>query len=309
MKFIQQAYKGDQKLWKYLIPILGFFSLILLNYWVMDYLGIDTEQMLKEKIEENGANTVLFQNLIVFAFLLFGLFLWVKFVHKQSITALTTSRNKIDWSRIFFAFGLWGGITLLLFFIGYHFFPDEIIWNFNPQKFLILLFISATLIPFQIGFEEYFFRGYLLQGIGIMTKNCLVPLILTSVIFGLLHLGNPEVQKLGPIIMVYYIGTGLLLGIITLMDEGLELALGFHAANNLVTVLLVTADWTVFQTDSLFIDTSEPSVGWELLFPVFVLFPIVILIFSKKYGWSNWKDKLLGKVYKPIELNEDEFIA
>jgi hypothetical protein len=32
---------------------------------------------------------------------------------------------------------------------------------------------------------------------------------------------------------VYYIGTGLFLGI-TLMDEGMELALGFHAANNLV---------------------------------------------------------------------------
>jgi hypothetical protein len=32
---------------------------------------------------------------------------------------------------------------------------------------------------------------------------------------------------------VYYIGTGLFLGILTLMDEGMELALGFHA-NNLV---------------------------------------------------------------------------
>jgi hypothetical protein len=32
---------------------------------------------------------------------------------------------------------------------------------------------------------------------------------------------------------VYYIGTGLFLGILTLMDE-MELALGFHAANNLV---------------------------------------------------------------------------
>ena len=41
------------------------------------------------------------------------------------------------------------------------------------------------------------------------------------------------------------------LGILTLMDDGLELALGFHAANNLITALLVTADWTAFQTDSI----------------------------------------------------------
>ena len=35
------------------------------------------------------------------------------------------------------------------------------------------------------------------------------------------------------------------------MDEGLELALGFHAANNLIAVLLLTADWTAFQTHSI----------------------------------------------------------
>ena len=35
------------------------------------------------------------------------------------------------------------------------------------------------------------------------------------------------------------------------MDDGLELAIGFHAANNLIAALLVTADWTVFQTESI----------------------------------------------------------
>ena len=35
------------------------------------------------------------------------------------------------------------------------------------------------------------------------------------------------------------------------MDEGLELALGFHAANNLCGALLLTADWTAFQTNSI----------------------------------------------------------
>ena len=59
--------------------------------------------------------------------------------------------------------------------------------------------------------------------------------------------------------MIYYIGTGLFLGIVTLMDEGLELALGFHAANNLFTALLVTADWTAFKTYSIFKDMSDPT--------------------------------------------------
>jgi len=43
--------------------------------------------------------------------------------------------------------------------------------------------------------------------------------------------------------------------------------------------------------------------------PVLILYPIILYIFSKKYNWTNWQEKLLGTVRKPIELNEDEFIA
>ena len=142
-----------------------------------------------------------------------------------------------------------------------------------------------------------------------MFKKTFVALILTSVIFGLLHGLNPEVEKLGYITMVYYIGTGLVLGIFTLMDEGTELSLGFHAANNIIAAVFVTTDWTVFQTEALLIDTSEPSVGWEMFLPVLVLYPITLYVFSKKYGWTNWKDKLFGSVQKPIILKEEEFIA
>jgi hypothetical protein len=36
------------------------------------------------------------------------------------------------------------------------------------------------------------------------------------------------------------------------MDEGMELALGFHAANNLVGSLLITSDWSTFFKHTLF---------------------------------------------------------
>ena len=110
-----------------------------------------------------------------------------------------------------------------------------------------------------------------------------MPLIVTSVVFGLLHIANPEVEKLGYIVMIYYIGTGLFLGIITLMDDGLELVLGFHAANNLFTALLVTADWTAFQTYSILKDTSDPTGATlgDIIIPVFIIFPVILLILSK----------------------------
>ncbi|MEZ4841555.1 MAG: CPBP family intramembrane glutamic endopeptidase [Flavobacteriaceae bacterium] len=130
-------------------------------------------------------------------------------------------------------------------------------------------------------------------------KNRWLPLLLTSIVFGLLHGANPEVEKLGWGIMVFYIGTGLFFGIVTLMDEGTELALGLHAANNIVAAVFITTDWAAFQTEALYIDTSEPSLGWETFVPVFVLYPVILYILSRKYGWKDWNQKLFGKVNEP----------
>jgi hypothetical protein len=139
----------------------------------------------------------------------------------------------------------------------------------------------------------------LMQGLGALCKNKWVPLIITSTLFGLLHIANPEIEKLGYILLVHYIGTGFFLGIITLMDDGLELALGFHAANNLFTALLVTADWTAFQTHSVLRDVSDPDIGnFEIFASVLILYPILIFIFAKVYKWTNWKEKLTGSITK-----------
>lgn len=299
--FIEQGYKSDYSFWKYLLIPGVFIGLMVLNFLAIELLQIDVDALMQSEIERKGASRFLIEMLIPFAIGLGLLFFWVKLIHKQAITALTTSRKSIDWKRVSFAFLLWGSITTVIVTIDYQLSPENYEWNFNLSKFLILLVIATLLIPLQTSFEEYLFRGYLMQGLGIAVKNRWFPLLLTSLIFGLMHIANPEVEKIGYIIMVYYIGTGLFLGILTLMDEGLELALGFHAANNLVTALLVTANWTAFQTDSVLKDMSEPAAGFDVLLPVFIVFPILLFIFSKKYKWSDWKTKLTGKVApKPL---------
>jgi len=300
MKYIQQAYKGELGLWKYLIIPIIFFGLMGLNFVAIVVLDLDVEELIKQEIAKKGKNRFLIESLLPFAIGLAMLFLWVKYIHKQSITSLTTSRRTIDWKRIFFSFGLWTVITVVILGIDYAMSPENYQWNFELVPFLMLAIIAIILVPIQTSFEEYFFRGYLMQGLGVAFKYKWIPLFLTSTVFGLLHLGNPEVAKLGNLIMVYYIGTGFFLGILTLMDEGLELALGFHASNNLITALLVTADWTAFQTNSVFKDVSEPTMGLDVLIPVCVIFPILLYVFSKKYGWTNWKSKLFGKVETPV---------
>lgn len=299
MKYIQQGYTGSKELWKYLIIPTLFFGLIGLNFLAMQFIDVDIDKLINAEIATKGENRFLVESLLPFAFGLAVVLFWARYVHNQSITSLTTARKKIDWKRVFFSFGLWAVITVVFFVIDYLGNSEDYIFNFELIPFCILLVISILLVPLQTSFEEYFFRGYLMQGIGLATKNSFIPLVFTSVVFGLLHIANPEVGKLGYEILVYYIGTGFFLGIVTLMDDGLELALGFHAANNLITALLVTADWTAFQTNSIFISTAEPSLITDVYVPVLVVFPVLLLIFAKKYDWKNWKGKLLGKIPKP----------
>ena len=104
--------------------------------------------------------------------------------------------------------------------------------------------------------------------------------MLTSVLFGSLHFFNPEVDKLGNWLLLYYIGTGLFLGLITIYDQGTELALGFHAANNFFSSILVTASWTVFETHAILIDTSEPQMDFEVFLPPSI-FSLVVFHFWK----------------------------
>lgn len=310
--FIEQVYKFQHDFWRYLIGVMVVVAGIIigqipLTIVLLQELGFEVMRMSEtDMMHALDSNYFLFLMLLTYAVALGFLFFIVKKLHQQPITALTTSRKKIDWSRFWFAFGL-VSIFIILTTIGdYLTNPGDYMWNFQLRPFLILLVISVILIPIQTSFEEYFFRGYLMQGIGVMAKNRWLPLLVTSVIFGGLHFFNPEVTKLGNMIMIYYIGTGFMLGIMALMDEGIELSLGFHAANNLLTALIVTADWTAFQTNSILKDVSEPSAGWDVLIPVLVVYPIYLIIFSRKYHWNNWKNRLFGKVEEPELLNVSE---
>jgi membrane protease YdiL (CAAX protease family) len=306
--YIKQAFNVKHNWWLYIAGLAIIFIAVLLGqipYTVILIAkavesGLDLQNLdLNQTMTLLESNLNLFLMLLSYAAGLLGVLFVVKYLHKQSLRSLTTSRSKIDWRRFWFAFLFWGIISSTMVLIDHYMYPEHYEFNFKLVPFLILAAIALVLVPLQTSFEEYLFRGYLMQGLGVLCKNKWVPLIVTSSLFGLLHIANPEIEKLGYILLVHYIGTGFFLGIITLMDEGLELALGFHAANNLFTALLVTADWTAFQTHSILRDVSDPDISnSEVFASVLIVYPILIFIFAKVYKWNNWKDKLAGSVTK-----------
>ena len=300
--FVKNGFRPGIEFWRYLLGSAFVVLLVLIGY-------IPYQVALQLRYQQTGEtldparilqylepNPTLFYNLLPSAFALLAIWIVIRHFHHQPMRALITGRPKIDWRRVFFAFALWGSIAGSTLWLSYLTNPEDYRWNFQPVPFAVMAVIALVLIPIQTSVEELVFRGYLMQGFALLAKNRWFPLVLTSTIFGLLHGFNPEVERLGYLILIYYIGTGLFLGIITLMDDGTELALGFHGANNLVGALLVTADWTALQTHSVLKDVSEPSLSLEVFLPVFVLFPILLFIFKRRYNWSGWTEKLTGRL-------------
>lgn len=304
--YIEQAFKCLHDWWRYIVGVIiiilasqiGTIPLIVAVALKTFSTGGDMESLRDPNLLLTvlDSNLTLFLMLLSFAIGLLGVYFVARFLHKQPFVELTTFRKNTDWGRIFFGFGLIAGVTIILTGLDYYSNPDDYVVQFDLVPFIILAVIAIVMVPLQTSFEEYLFRGYLMQGIGVLAKNRWLSLIITSVVFGGLHIANPEVDKLGPVIMIFYIGTGFFMGIMTLMDEGMELALGFHAGNNLIAALLVTADWTVFKTNSILKDISEPTAGFDILVPVLVVYPIFLLIMARRYKWTDWKGKLFGKV-------------
>jgi len=314
MNFIAQAFKGKIKWYHYFITAILVFIIIqigilplLLTAFIKTGSAYNFQEAAATTFMNIGINTNLYLALMLipFVFGLAGLFLCLKTIHNLNIKYIITARKHVDWQRIFYAFGLWFVIAVFFLIIDYFVYPTHYEFNFKPIPFALLVLVSVLLIPLQTSFEEIFFRGYLMQAFGVLTKKRIVALVITSVVFGLLHGSNPEVAQLGKIILVYYVATGFLFGIITLMDEGIELSIGLHAANNIAAALFVTTNWTVFQTDALFFDNSEPQLNWMMFIPLFVVYPILLWWFSKKYDWKNWKQKLLGSVERPTKIIQD----
>jgi membrane protease YdiL (CAAX protease family) len=309
--FIEQGIHKENKFWKYIVGSLliilastiGQVPLLLavMAKSFSEGKAFPTDQ--NDLMKVLDSNLTLFLIMLSFVFAVAGIYLVIRYLHSQSMKSILTSRSQLDWSRIGFSFAIMAVLTIVSTGIEYYLNPSDFLVNFNLLPFVCLFLIATVMIPIQTSCEELVFRGYLMQGFGNLGLTKWFPLVMTSVIFGMMHVFNPEVGKMGYIILVYYIGTGFLLGIMTLMDEGMELALGFHAANNLIGALLVTSDWSAFKTESILKDLSEPSAGIDVILPVILVYPLLLFIFSKKYNWLHWEEKLTGKInqQQPLE--------
>jgi membrane protease YdiL (CAAX protease family) len=154
-------------------------------------------------------------------------------------------------------------MLLILLGVSYWLQPNDLMLTFSPGKWLLLLVTSLLLTPIQIAAEELFCRGYLMQGLGLLTRNRWVLVSVPSVLFALGHFSNPEMARGAVWMALQYWSLGVFLALLTLRDNRLELALGIHAAQNMFVLLLANTADSVLQTPSVWTlkDTGDPRLG------------------------------------------------
>jgi len=254
-----------------------------------------------------SSNVGLILMITIFIATTLAFMLAIKHLHKLPFKRVITPRSKIDFNKILFGFGLWFVMAFVFEAVLMMIYPDQYYFNFRPWSWVFLLLICLLLLPIQTSLEELVIRGYVMPGISLLTNNKWVPLVISSLLFGAMHASNPEVAKFGFWTMQsYYLLAGLFLGLITILDDSLELALGVHAATNIFGAAFFSFEGSVLQTDSIVKASTINPYMMTLTFGISAL--IFIAICNKKYKWGGLKN-LFAPIGEPAIDESPEFAA
>lgn len=248
---------------------------------------------------DTGLHPAINLALIVLPFIgsLVGLWAAMRFIHRRPFASLFNPSDRFNWEKAGFSIGLWMLFMILFESIAYLVHPENYTFAYDAGAFIPTMLVALLLLPFQTSLEELVFRGYLLQGFGLATRRPWISILFTSIMFGLLHIANPEISAFGSVILLYYIGFGVVMALITVMDESSELALGVHFANNFFGAMLVTFPSSALQTPALFTLHEYPvslmTALWALASTLF----IVIVAF--RYKWSDW-----NRIWRKVQLDQ-----
>ncbi|MDR2130177.1 MAG: CPBP family intramembrane metalloprotease [Odoribacteraceae bacterium] len=265
--FLEKAFRGENNRWYiYLLTVLLVFTFMSLGSLPAAlYSGWRTGNVAIEIRPDSAVGLALVLGSFIVA--LATLFMGVKYLHGKRFVDTCSGRDRFDIKRCLFAMAAWGGVSVLAMAIQYAVgFHASLRFQFELLPFLSTGVVVLLFLPFQVAWEECMFRGYLMQGFAALFKYRWIPLVLTSLIFGLMHGSNPEIEQFGFwTAMPQYVLMGVILGYVAIKDDGIELALGLHFANNLLAALLVTHESSALQTRALFVDTHPTSSHWDTL--------------------------------------------
>jgi len=301
MRHLESAFAGKNGFWRYLVMFvavlvasntIGAFPLIIAYI-----MKAASDPAVISEIADNpndlgvlGLDPNLGLLIMLFPFIagLATFVLLVKPLNNRTLIKTVNGANTFRWNRFFITGFVWLIMSALYLYL--YLKVDPLNFTLNKPAagtFLLLIIISLIFIPFQAAFEEVLFRGYLMQGFAVLLRNRLFPLIATSVLFGLMHAFNPEVKDFGFFTMMpQYIIFGLIFGVMTILDDGIEAAMGAHTANNIFLCLTVTHDSSALQTPAIY--EQQQVYPWIEFTALFITGIIFILVLKAIFRWKGF---------------------
>ncbi len=308
--FLTTPFKGKNAFWRYFVLSVAPFIasntigaiplavVILMNSGA----GVISVEGGMPDFASMGIDLNLGFALTVFPFILafFTFVLLVRPINNRNLGTVINGGRRFRWGRVIISALIWTALAALWLFYSMKRDPSSYVLNNTSGSIATLAILAVLFIPFQAGFEEILFRGYLTQGFAVLARNRWVPILVTSTMFGLMHGLNPEVSEYGFFTMMpQYIFFGLTFSVLTMMDDGIELAIGAHTANNIFLSVFLTNSDSALQTPAMYEQvTIHP---WYEFLGLILMSVIFIAIMAILFRWKD-VSRLYGKVIKPEPL-------
>ena len=117
------------------------------------------------------SNLMLFVMLFAFVILLVAGAYLIQQLQGRTWRMVVNGTQRVRWSHFFGGFAVWGVINLVSMAVGYVTDPGNFEFRFDAARFIPLVLVAVTMIPIQSASEEFFFRGYLAQGVASWTGS------------------------------------------------------------------------------------------------------------------------------------------
>lgn len=275
-EYLEVARTGKNDWWRYLISFPAIVMIWLFVgsvpvFFLMAYVSMDGNPATTVSATGFDGVPVIPEFVITmssFIPFIVATLLAVRFIHARPLRTLITGENHIRWGRMFISGGIWLVIAAVISMTEAILYPGRYVLTFQPSTLFIFALIALILIPIQTSAEELFFRGYLLQWMGLKLKNKWVLAFLNGVLFFLPHAANPEMATNSLLVGLGYFVIGFFFALITLQDNGMEISLGMHAGNNLFAALFANYTVTALPSPALF--------TVQILDPVYSLVSLVV---------------------------------
>lgn len=246
--FLDLARLGRPGAWRWALGVVT-----TLSFWLI--LGAVPAFVWKGTQGSTGYLPYITLNLGFVAMLL-GLWISVRLIHRRPFRTLITPLRRLQPKLIALGFGaMLVGVTVTTA-AEYLLARPEVSFQFDASRYLMFLPVVLVLTSIQTTAEELLFRGYLLQGTALWTRNIVVLALLNGVLFGVPHFLNPELGAGFVLVAPYYVAFGALAAALAIRAGSLELIIGAHAANNLFGALIYGYATSALSTDPLFVQKA-----------------------------------------------------